>query len=228
MNDEDFLARWSRRKRAAEVASEPPSPAPLADLSGKEGTKSAAEPENGAAEEFDLSVLPSIESITASTDVTAFLRKEVPLALTREALRRAWVADPAIRDFVELAENAWDFNNPNAMEGFGALDCTPEEVRDLVARIVGDRSPVGEDDPNPAASQLQRDVANPADALRDNAANQTAMADVVGSGTAQVENDRERAEARPPAPSSSSPADGDSQPRDISVVRRTHGSALPR
>ena len=85
--------------------------------------------------EFDLASLPPIESINALTDVTAFLRKGVPAELTRAALRRVWTADPAIRDFVGLAENAWDFTDPAAMPGFGPLEST-DEVRRMIARIV--------------------------------------------------------------------------------------------
>ena len=36
-----------------------------------------------------------------------------------------------------LAENAWDFNDPNAMPGFGPLDCSAEQLDALVGRIVG-------------------------------------------------------------------------------------------
>ena len=81
--------------------------------------------------------LPPLESITAVTDITAFLRAGVPAELTRAALRRAWTADPAIRDFVGLAENAWDFTDPNAMPGFGPLEST-DEVRRMIAQIVGE------------------------------------------------------------------------------------------
>jgi hypothetical protein len=87
--------------------------------------------------EPDLSSMPPIDSIGAATDITAFLRKGVPRELSRAALRRAWTADPAIRDFVGLAENAWDFNDPNAMPGFGPLDCSAEQLDALVGRIVG-------------------------------------------------------------------------------------------
>src|SRR6476660_2020910 len=61
----------------------------------------------------------------------------LPEALTRAALRRAWNADPAIREFIGLAENAWDFNDPTAMPGFGPLDCSEAELAALVDRIVG-------------------------------------------------------------------------------------------
>ena len=98
--------------------------------------------------EADLSNLPQIESIDAATDVTAFLRKGIPQELSRAALRRAWSADPAIRDFVGLAENAWDFNDPNAMPGFGALDYSAEQVDALVRRIVGDVVEIAESLPS--------------------------------------------------------------------------------
>lgn len=127
MSEEDFLARWSRRKR--ESRAEPANPA---------AAQSAPPPEVKDDEnELDLSSLPSIDEIDAATDITTFLRKGIPQDLSRAALRRAWAADPAIRDFVGLAENAWDFNDPTAMTGFGSLDCTSEELAALVERIVG-------------------------------------------------------------------------------------------
>ncbi|HEU4805400.1 MAG TPA: DUF3306 domain-containing protein, partial [Nitrobacter sp.] len=136
MTDNSFLSRWSRRKRTANVSVRPE--APVSEAKERETESVPPSSKSGAeSEEFDLSTLPSLESISATTDVTAFLRKGVPLALSREALRRAWIADPTIRDFVGLAENAWDFNDPDAMPGFGPLDYTPDELRDLVARIVG-------------------------------------------------------------------------------------------
>src|SRR5689334_3266670 len=128
MSEDDFLARWSRRKREvakAEQAETKPTPA-----KDPQAAK-AAEPE------FDVSTLPPIDSITALSDITAFLRAGVPAELTRAALRRVWTADPAIRDFVGLAENAWDFTDPNAMPGFGPLEAT-EEVRRMIARVVGE------------------------------------------------------------------------------------------
>jgi hypothetical protein len=49
--------------------------------------------------------LPPIESIGAGSDIRCFLAAGVPAELTRAALRRAWVADPKIRDFVSLSED---------------------------------------------------------------------------------------------------------------------------
>jgi hypothetical protein len=40
---------------------------------------------------------------------------------SRYWLRRAWLADPAIRDFIGLSENSCDFNAPDGVPGFGSL-----------------------------------------------------------------------------------------------------------
>lgn len=229
MSDEDFLKRWSRRKRAAEVTPESLPPVPLSDPLEKEVAKPAAEAETKADEEFDLSVLPSLDSITANSDITAFLRKGVPLTLTREALRRAWLADPAIRDFVGLAENAWDFNDPNAMPGFGPLDHTPEQVRDLVARIVGDSRPAAEHgDANSAAPQPQQDSVMPTDVASAEASGQKTVTDAAESGIDRLENREEQAEAGSGVPQKPSIATRAGQTDSLSVVHRTHGSALPQ
>jgi hypothetical protein len=60
----------------------------------------------------------------------------VPGDLARAALRRASSSDPAIRDFVGLSENSWDFNAPGAMSGFGPID--KEQVGRLVTQLLGE------------------------------------------------------------------------------------------
>jgi Protein of unknown function (DUF3306) len=135
---EDFLARWSRRKQEAKTGHAAPQIDEPADAQDLVRPSNAAEEAAGPnTPEPDLSSLPPIEQIDATTDIRAFLRKGTPPDLSREALRRAWSSDPAIRDFVGLAENAWDFNDPNAMPGFGPLDYSAEQVEALVDRIVG-------------------------------------------------------------------------------------------
>ena len=80
--------------------------------------------------------MPSIESITAVTDIRPFLAPGVPPELTRAALRRVWTTDPSIRDFVGLADYAWDFNTPGSMPGFGAVEMT-DQLRSEILRMVG-------------------------------------------------------------------------------------------
>ena len=142
---ENFLERWSKRKiteRDRSTADQMTADKKTADdRSSRDDQASAIVPPRSDAtapprsdETFDLTQLPSIDSIGASTDVTAFLRPGVPSELTRAALRRAWSSDPAIRDFVGLVENGWDFNDPSAMSGFGPI--SPEEVARLTAQII--------------------------------------------------------------------------------------------
>jgi len=136
MSEEDFLTRWSRRKREADLA-RAEQPEPKTDEAAKTAPESGldAKADAGKPAEFDPATLPPLESISALSDITAFLRAGVPAELTRAALRRVWTVDPSIRDFVGLAENAWDFTDPNAMPGFGPLEDT-EDVRRMIAKVV--------------------------------------------------------------------------------------------
>jgi hypothetical protein len=135
---ESFVQRWSRRKRAAkptspEDAGAPRLQPPEAPADARPGAPAPREGDPA----FDPTTLPPIESITAASDVRAFLARGVPEELTRAALRRAWVSDPTIRDFVGPAENQWDFTQPEGVPGFGSLELTPE-LRRTVASVFGD------------------------------------------------------------------------------------------
>src|SRR5437763_546931 len=163
MSDEEFLARWSRRKHEARaVVDAPPEPPPPPEQAeappNSPPPAAAAHPKDV---EVDLSSLPSIESITGATDITAILRRGIPPELSRAALRRAWAADPAIRDFVGLAENAWDFNDPNAMPGFGLLDYSEQQLATLVDSIVGHARSVA--DGLTTALKEQKDISQSVD-----------------------------------------------------------------
>jgi Protein of unknown function (DUF3306) len=125
--EEGFLSRWSRRKRAAGTADPP------ADASAPAPSPAEALPD--AATEFDFASLPSIESLTAETDITPFLRAQVPAALRSAALRRVWTLDPVIRDFVGPADYAWDYNAADGMAGF-SLELGGD-VKKLLAQAIG-------------------------------------------------------------------------------------------
>ena len=215
MSDEQFLARWSRRKQEAKADYAEPAREEDAEADGSVSSDgAAAEP---VSTETELSDLPPIESIDAATDIRAFLRKGIPQELSRAALRRAWSADPAIRDFVGLAENAWDFNDPNAMAGFGPLDYSAEQVEALVRRVVGE------------AVQAAESLLIPPVEAGDGAAPSAPT----GVGFTEVSN---RAIADPPSEESASaelpPSSAASQPsaaeEGTPLRRRTHGGALPR
>jgi hypothetical protein len=132
---QEFLQRWSRRKLGGADGERE---APDAQAAEGEGTELAplanAAPGGPDTALFDPASLPPIESITAASDVRAFLAAGVPPELTRAALRRAWVSDPNIRDFVGIAENQWDFTKPDGVPGFGPLELTAELHR-MVAEL---------------------------------------------------------------------------------------------
>ncbi|AHY54822.1 hypothetical protein BJS_02218 [Bradyrhizobium japonicum SEMIA 5079] len=134
--------------------------------------------------------------------------------MTHAALRRAWSADPAIRDFVGLAENAWDFNDPTAMPGFGPLDCSETELAALVDRIVCGVRKAAETLPDPAV-----DAENPADFSQEQLQAETStIAEVV-----------DQSAATSPATVAAQPAVAEKIESELDPARRrTHGGALPR
>ena len=131
----ELLQRWSRRKLGGADGERQAPDAQAAEGEGADLALPAdAPPGEPDAAAFDPASLPAIESITAASDVRAFLAPGVPLELTRAALRRAWVSDPNIRDFVGIAENQWDFTKPDGVPGFGPLELTAELHR-MVAEL---------------------------------------------------------------------------------------------
>lgn len=144
---EKFLERWSRRKQKAakdakqaleeelEQALKEQGPEP-ADKQARERVEEISPPrQQKEPAVFDPASLPPLDSITATTDIRAFLAPGVPEELKLEALRRVWQSDPAIRDFVGLSENSWDFNDPNGTHGFGPLEMT-EQIKSAVEAML--------------------------------------------------------------------------------------------
>lgn len=121
----DFLNRWSRLKQ--------------------QGSSSQETPAFDAAvlTEEEVAALPDIETLTAESDVTCFLRKGVPAILRNAALRRMWMLDPAIRDFVGPARDySYDWNLPGGVPGSGPLE--PGAITAaMLRRIFGDQEQPG-------------------------------------------------------------------------------------
>jgi hypothetical protein len=223
---DNFVARWARLKRASATkrrteAVEDKPLLPAADVAAGSATTAIAQPRSEAAadEPFDPLSLPSIEAITVDTDIRGFLGSRVPAELTRAALRQAWASDPAIRDFIGIAENQWDFTDPHAIPGFGPLlegDNVPVllaqalDGQDKLAAMIAEM-PVSAEPPPPAVTdhgpaapdqnvQQAFDASSPTDCGLSAAGR--------GEGAAAA-ND--------------GVAEGDESPR-----HRAHGGALPR
>jgi hypothetical protein len=149
--NEGFLSRWSRRKRAVvegRAPAEPPPPAPLE----AQPEAPPAEPED----EFDPASLPPIESLTIESDFKVFLHRKVPLELRSAALRRAWSLDPSIRDFIGPADYAWDYNAPDGVPGF-ALELGGDAMK-LLSHALGLDAPA----PKPDLAEPEATPAEPA------------------------------------------------------------------
>jgi hypothetical protein len=148
-DDKGFLARWSQRKQEAR---QPERDAPVTDSGVTAGPATEAE----APQEFDLSSLPSLDELTAETDITAFLRKGVPEHLRNAALRRSWALDPAIRNYVNPAlDYAFDWNTPGGVPGSSELGAGVDVAR-LVSQIMGTDETAVEPSVPPAESRVEK------------------------------------------------------------------------
>src|SRR3981189_2676405 len=112
---ENTMSRWSRIKREAAKSVEPdgsfPEPKSIDAEAGDLNRTAVATPatDSPASPTCDPASLPPLQSITAGTDIRSFLGSNVPLELTKAALRRAWATEPAIRAFIVIQECQWDF-----------------------------------------------------------------------------------------------------------------------
>jgi hypothetical protein len=215
---QDFLQRWSRRKLGGDDADDQVAAVSPAAGEAAPGQPAPAPPEPAAA--FDPNSLPPIESIDATTDIRAFLAPGVPIELTRAALRRAWTSDPVIRDFVGIAENQWDFTNPDSVPGFGSLEFS-EDVRAMVARMFGETPAEAPQNPaersDPAISErIEQAESNVAE---------SAVPTPAGSKAASVA-------APPPQPRYDTEhhvaLQNDSTVEESSLAPHRHGGALPK
>ena len=234
---EDFLSRWSRRKReAVEKTDDAQAHEPGRAVEGETPAAETSPPavsDKPAAEAFDLKALPPIESITAATDIRPFLVPGVPAELARAALRRAWSADPGIRDFVGLAEYAWDYHQPGAMAGFGPLEMT-DELRKMVARIIGEIPDEDKSGAPQTASPEVGEAEKPSDIKPQvaDSATQPTVGDVqlAQASPANRQDVAGEPEQFAPVQDSHTAMQHQSTERETipSIARRGHGRALPK
>ncbi len=198
--DENFLARWSARKR--EALKPPADPAP------------ETAPAEGEVEgELDLSFLPALEDLTPEADISLFLRKGVPENLRNAALRRMWALDPSVRDYVgDALDYAWDWNAPGGVPGGGDLGLGVN-VGEMVAQIFGD--PPADEEVIESAAMQQNALQEPVgDAFTPEIAGQSA-------GEAPLET------AKVDANQGFSSSDANAGSNPLPLRRTRHGSAAP-
>jgi hypothetical protein len=106
-----FARRWSRLKRTVTIPASPPAEAPPVETP------------------------PPADSIDLN-EIAHWLKRNVPDGWKSAALRRLWLADPVIRDFVEMADYAWDWNTPGGAPFYGKLLAT-DDVANLLLCAIG-------------------------------------------------------------------------------------------
>lgn len=161
---ESRLQRWSRQKAEARKETELTPPPPAESEPSPEAQELAINetlPEHEILEKYGL---PAPESIVLGTDITGFMRNEIPEFLRRKALRALWKSNPVLAVLDGLNDYDEDFTNAanagNSVQtlykvGQGLIDKTakmdeqgeiPEEQVDTSETIVssGDATEIAE------------------------------------------------------------------------------------
>jgi hypothetical protein len=196
-------------------------------------------PGDPPAEAFDPASLPPLESIAAGTDIRAFLARGVPAELTQAALRRAWAADPAIRDFIGLSENSWDFTAPGGVPGFGPMRPT-DNIQELLAHVSGHRpkldpieraraQPGSSESPSPEAVDSQRETVAAPDGGEGTQAEAHEAVNVAGDrdGVAEMSVGTQSANIGNKTEDVAVQDTNNSNELSVMTRRRGHGGALP-
>ena len=237
-----FLKRWSERKRAAakpsgadalqdgEAAPAGPPGAPSTPMLPA-GDAPGPSPEA-------ITDLPSLDELTAASDITAFLREGVPDALRNAALRRMWTLDPGIRDFVGHARDySYDWNVPGGVPGNGPL--LPTDDVDAMLRQMFPKSPPEPEiasvpgGASPAVSQ-SREPLEPSEigaSGREESAHpgepSPGAGEPIGSDSRKALMQKADLPSKDPSVSRA-PVPGAESELAASLPRRRHGGAFPR
>jgi len=222
-----LLTRWSQRKRAAaDPAATPPpgddgqAPQSAATVPQQAGGPAAALPE--------MPPLPSLEEITASTDISMFMHPAVPEPLRAAALRRMWAIDPTIRDFIsEAVDYAYDWNTPGGVPGNGPLG-PADDVARMIADLFDRPDPEVAQEPAPDGTR-QTDPPDPPDsAIGVAEPAENAEAPSLHASTTALQSDSAPAEDRDLEPQDDSLGhrpDASRQLAGIGQAREMQGSA---
>jgi hypothetical protein len=226
MSDHDseagFLGRWAKRKAQARTQEHIEELAPQGELASQKETDDEAEP-------FDLASLPSLDDITGETDVTAFLRREVPDWLRNAALKRAWAADPGIRDYVNPAmEYAFDWNVPGGVPGSGELEAGYDAASQVAQMFSTPLKPKSEEVEEEAHTLVAGgSTEGGAEGAPDAAPAQEAPTDSVRLSLSGDVDKIEEDQSSSSEPSNRSRVAETSGPQPASAIRRRHGGATP-
>jgi hypothetical protein len=223
---EGFISRWSRLKREPERPAAEPAALQADPL-----------PEGTALEDL-IAGLPKIEDFVPGQNISVFMQAWVPADLKHAALRRMWLLDPAIRDYVSPAlDYAYDYNTPGMAPGFGTMETSADAIREVAEmfdRALGGKAEGEGSEPVPQVQDNMSQAAEPGVALPiDDAALQQIAGAVSepasrpGKGLPQALVDQSTTAA---ASAVRDAAPQDEKVSDLNDLRprgRRHGGALP-
>lgn len=108
---ESRLQRWSRKKAEVSKKADPTPSVPVENEPSPEAQELAineALPESEVLEKYGL---PEPDTIELGTDITGFMRKEIPELLRRKALRALWKSNPVLAVLDGLNDYDEDFTD---------------------------------------------------------------------------------------------------------------------
>lgn len=108
---ESRLQRWSRRKAEADRKTDPASAPSAEPVPSPEEQERALNEALSEQEILDKYGLPDPNNIELGTDVTGFMRKEIPDLLRRKALRSLWKSNPVLAVLDGLNDYDEDFTD---------------------------------------------------------------------------------------------------------------------
>ncbi len=140
-DEDDFLSRWSRRKRAVEVEAPPVSEDDVPVMAEENG-------EEAEAEVLERLGLPVPESLKEGGHFTVFMQAGVPQFLRKRALRVLWRSNPVLANLDGLNDYDDDFNSPELTQKVLATGYQVGRgfVKKVLEDIAEDGESPGEDD----------------------------------------------------------------------------------
>jgi hypothetical protein len=130
-----FLSRWSRRKRGLQIdepAVQTEAAVPAAEAAAPEVDNDPVDPRTGKRRsELTDEDMPEVETLTADSDVSMFMAKNVSAALRTRALNKIFMS-PKYNVYCLCAEYADDYTNFTPLG-----DIVPHDLKSAIAREAG-------------------------------------------------------------------------------------------
>lgn len=183
---ESRLQRWSRKKSEAGKQAEPAPPPSVESGPSPEEQELAinqALPEQEVLEKYGL---PDPDAIELGTDITGFMRNEIPDLLRRRALRALWKSNPVLAVLDGLNDYDEDFSD--AATATRAVETLYKVGQGLIDRSANAGKQVDEEAAEPVTEQAEAPVTiTPPEHPQATGRPEPGIADVPPNGTHHAE-----------------------------------------